>query len=265
MHHHLDAYAYTNRLRSLPPQQKLSFALVVMGIALVAHPITQGLIVIWLSIWTVGYARIPARVYGSVLGVMLVFLLTSIPALVLEIVPLHQRAMVQENSWAGLVVGNWYGFISQPGLLQAVAVGMRSLACTACLLFILFTIPFAELLAVLRQCRVPTVFIDLLLLMYRFIFLLLDVLTQLQLAQRARGGYRTRQRWMQSARLLVSQLLVRSLQRYQQFSLGLAARGFNGNLHVESNVSYCYSKRYAVESLLGCVGLVVLDFNVSSG
>jgi cobalt/nickel transport system permease protein len=262
MHHHLDAYAYTNRLRPLPPQQKLIFALVVLGIALMAHPATQGLIFIWLSVWIVGYARIPVRVYGSVLVVMLLFLLTSIPALVLEIVPVHQRAMIQTNSLGGLVVGNWYCFISQPGFIQAMEVAVRSLACTACLLSILFTIPFAELLSILRQCRIPTVLIDLLLLMYRFIFLFLDVLTQLQLAQRARGGYRTHQRWMHSAGLLVSQLMVRSLQHYHRSSLALASRGFNGNFQVYSNPSYRYSKRYAIESLVGCVGLVILDFRV---
>ncbi|MBD2315087.1 cobalt ECF transporter T component CbiQ [Desertifilum sp. FACHB-1129] len=259
MHHHLDAYAYTNRLRPLPPQQKLIFALVVLGIASIAHPATQGLILIWLSVWIVGYARIPPKVYGSVLGVMLIFLLTSIPALVLEIVSANQRALVQANSVGGWVVGNWYCFISRSGLVQAAEVGMRSLACIPCLLLILFTIPFAELLGVLRQWRVPGVLVDLLLLMYRFIFLFLDVLTQLQLAQRSRGGYRTRQRWMYSAGLLASQLVVRSLQRYQQFSLGLATRGFNGDFQVYANPSSRYSRRYAIESLVGCVGLVILE------
>jgi cobalt/nickel transport system permease protein len=163
MHHHLDVYAYTNRLRPLLPQQKLIFALVVLAIALIAHPATQGVIFIWLSVWTVGYARTPFRVYRSVLVVMLLFLLTSVPALVLEIVPVEQRALTQTNSFGGLVVGNWYGFISQSGLVQAIEVGARSIACTSCLLFILFTIPFAELLSILRQCRIPTVLIDLLL------------------------------------------------------------------------------------------------------
>lgn len=85
---------------------------------------------------------------------------------------------------------------------------------------------------------------------------------QLQLAQRARSGYRTRQRWMYSAALSGSQLIVRSLQRYQQFSLGLAARGFNGDFHVYSNLSDRYSKRYAIESLIGCAGLVILDLRL---
>ncbi len=259
MHHHLDAYAYTNRLKHLPPQQKLLFALVTLAIALVAHPVIQGAIFLWLSGWTLGYARIPAKVYGRVLAVIMLFLLTSLPALVLEVVPANQLASVQASAFSGLMMGDWYLFVSNPGLTQTVAVGMRSLACVSCLLFILLTIPFTEILLVLRQCRVPTVLLDLLLLMYRFIFLFLDVATQLQLAQQARGGYRTRRRWLQSAGLLAGQLLVLSLHRYQQFALGLAARGFTGKFQVYSTQTYRFSPRYAWESLLGCISLVFLN------
>ncbi|XGB39116.1 MAG: hypothetical protein LVT47_13600 [Cyanobacteria bacterium LVE1205-1] len=70
-------------------------------------------------------------------------------------------------------------------------MGIRSLACFAGLLFIIFTIPFTDLLSIGRQWRVPTILIELLMLMYRFIFMFLDVLLQLQLAQRARGGIAT--------------------------------------------------------------------------
>jgi len=260
MHHHLDAYAYTNRLKWLPPQQKLIFALVLLGIALVSQPLTQSIIFVWMSGWIVGYARIPGRVYGSVLSVMLVFLVMSLPALLFEVVSVEQLLDVQGRSLYGILLfKTWYLFLSKASLGQVTAVVMRSLASTACLLFILFTIPFTELLRILRQCRIPAVLLDLLLLMYRFIFLFLDVLTQVQLAQQARGGYRTRQRWMVSAGLLAGQLVVRSLQRYQQFSLGLAARGFNGEFQVYASQTYCFSQRYALESLMGCIGLIWVD------
>lgn len=262
MHHHLDAYTYTNRLRQVSPQQKLWFAIAVLLIALMTHPITQLLIAVWLGVWTVGYARIPAKIYLNVLMVAGLFLLTSIPALILEVVSVEQIASVQMDRVTGVAVGNWYLFVSHSGLIQALQIGLRSLACTSCLLFVLFTIPFTDLLQVLRQWRVPTLLTELLLLMYRFVFLFLDVVTELQLAQRARGGYRTRQRWMYSVGLLVSQLLVRSLQHYHQFSLALAARGFNGDFQVYSNQPYTYSKRYALESLMGCIGLVILEFRV---
>jgi cobalt/nickel transport system permease protein len=259
MHHHLDVYTYTNRLRQISPQQKLLFAIAAILIALITHPITQLLIVVWLAVWTVGYARIPAKVYCNVLMVAGLFLLTSIPALVLNLVSVEQIASVQQDQVVGVAIANVYLFISRSGLVQAFQIGARAIACTSCLLFVLFTIPFTDLLQVLRQWRVPILLTELLLLMYRFIFLFLDVLTELQLAQRARGGYRTRQRWIYSVGLLVSQLLVRSLQHYQHFSLALAARGFNGNFQVYSHQSYVYSKRYAIESLVGSVGLMILD------
>ena len=259
MHHHLDAYAYTNHLKQLPPLQKLLFALTTLAIALLAHPLTQAAIFVWLNLWTIGYARIPIKAYGRVLAVVSIFLLTSLPALLINAIALDEITAIQANSLGGLEIGNWYLFVSYSGLMQAMEIVVRSLACFSCLLFILFTIPFAELLSILRQCRFPPVLLDLLLLMYRFVFLFLDVATQLQLAQQARGGYRTRQRWMQSVALLAGQLVVRSLQRYQQFSLGLTARGFNGQFQVYSTQSYRYSQRYAIESLLGCIGLVIFE------
>lgn len=260
MHHHLDVYAYQNRLRQIAPVQKFGFAIVVLFIALMVHPISQLLIVIWLAVWTIGYARIPAKVYFQLLAVSGIFLMMSIPALVLNAVSIDQIASIRGDEVQGVAIGSWYLFISRSGIIQVAQIVMRSLSCTSCLLFILFTIPFTDLLNLFRQLRVPTLITELLLLMYRFIFLFFDVVTELQLAQQARGGYRTRKRWMYSVGLLISQLLVRSLHHYRDFSLALNARGFNGTFEVYSIQKHYYSKRYAIESVLGCLGLLILEF-----
>lgn len=261
--HHLDVYTYKNRLRQVSPQQKLLFAIAILLIALLTHPLSQLLIALWLSVWIVGYARIPIQVYLRVLLLSAAFLLASIPALVVEFIPIEQIAAVQADRITGFALGSWFLFVSRSGLMQAVEIASRSIACTSCLLFVLFTIPFTDLLQVLRQWRVPVLLIELLLLMYRFVFLFLDVVTELQRAQQARGGYRTRRRSLHSVGLLVSQLLVRSLQHYHQFSLAIAARGFNGTFQVHSIQPFTCSNRYAIEALIGCVSLVLLDFNLS--
>lgn len=259
MHHHLDVYTHANRLRHIAPQQKLIFAIVLLLIALITHPITQLFIAVWLALWTIGYARIPAKVYWRVLLVAGLFLLTSLPAFILNIVSVSQTAAVQADAIAGVTLGELYLYGSRNGIFQAFQIAMRSIACTSCLLFVLFTVPFSDLLQVLRQWRVPVLLTELLLLMYRFVFLFLDTLTDLQLAQRARGGYRTRQAWMRSVSLLVSQLLVRSLHHYHQFSLALASRGFNGNFQIYTDSPHTYSRRYAIESLFGCLFLLFFD------
>ncbi|MEO0827408.1 MAG: hypothetical protein AAFY67_17515 [Cyanobacteria bacterium J06642_9] len=52
MHHQIDTLAYTNRLRYLPPEHKLGFAiaLFVLGYAapLIVPLIVQGMIAVWI-------------------------------------------------------------------------------------------------------------------------------------------------------------------------------------------------------------------------
>jgi cobalt/nickel transport system permease protein len=259
MHHALETYAATNRLRDVDPAQKLGFALGLLLLSLGLNPLTQLLVTLWLAMWIVGYAKIPARVYLQVLALAMVFMLTSSLALVLNWVPQEQwGVMTTDRLWAWPILGG-YGLVSRSGLVQAGTIAARSLAGTSCLLLIIFTTPITELLQTLRQMRVPEVLLELMLLMYRFIMLFWEVIFDLQLAQQARCGYRTRRRWLVSVSLIVSQLLLRVLRYYQDFTLALQARGFNGHFRLYSDRSYYFSRRYALEAIGGC--LLLLSIN----
>jgi cobalt/nickel transport system permease protein len=256
----IDTLAYTNRLRHLPAEQKLIFALGALLIALITHFPAQFLIILWMGVWTVGYARIPAKIYLKLLVLASLFLLMSLPALLVNIVAVAQIHEVQADQWGGMNWGAWYVYISQSGVKQAWVVFWRSLACISSLFFLLCTVPLPELLQTMRRFGVPTILTDLLLLMYRFVFLLLKTAAELKLAQQARGGYRTWGRAMYSSSLLIGQLLQRTLQRYHQFSLGVAVRGFRGEFPVWYPPAYRYSRRYAIEAIVGYCGLLGLDW-----
>ena len=255
----IDAIAYRNRLRYLPPAQKLGFALVVLFIALFSHALTQFLIILWMGVWTVGYAGIRCRVYLRLIALASLFLLLGLPALIVNIAPMTQIEVAQTDQWGGMNLGSWYVYISRSGSQQAGVVFMRSLACVSCLFFILCTVPFIEIVQTMRRLNVPVILTDILLLMYRFVFILLKTAKELKLAQQARNGYRNWRLTMHSLGLLVGQLFLRTLQRYHQFSLGLAARGFTGEFPVGLLHHYRYSKRYAVEAVLGCGGLLGVE------
>ena len=263
---HIDTLAYTNRLCRLPPEQKLGFALVLLVIAYLTPIPIQLLILGWVSIWIAIYARIPVGVYLRLLWLTAMFWLSSVPAIVLNGVgfaDLVGNASLLANRvrldvlW-GWQVGDYYLYISQHGLIQAGELGVRTIATSACMYLILLTVPFVAMLDIFRRCGCPTLLTELLFLMYRFIFILLDTAQELWIAQNARGGYRTRRLWMQSIALLVGQLLRRTMQNYQQVSLSLAARGFNGEFQVWHSRSYQPSRRYSLEAAIGCTILVTL-------
>jgi cobalt/nickel transport system permease protein len=255
----IDTLAYTNRLRWLPPEQKLLFASTVLIIATFAHPQVQVLIAVWMSVWTIFYAGIPAKTYLRLLYFATLFWLTSLPALVINGVEISQGHLVPSDAVSGLTFGSYFVYISHSGIEQALAILTRAIASLSCLYFIMLTIPFSELLQVLRRVGVPVILTELLLLMYRFIFVLLNTTAELWTAQQSRGGYRTFTTGMKSLALLIGQLLKRTLENYRQVSLSLAARGFNGELRVWHPHRYHQSKRYTIEAIVGCAVFIGLE------
>jgi cobalt/nickel transport system permease protein len=264
MSHQIDSLAYTNRLRWLPPSHKLSFAIVLLLLSLISAPIVQLLISVWLLLWIVAYARIPAKFYLRLLSFPLSFWITSLPAFVINGVGTDAMQMVQSDVWQGwgtnwgTNIGGLYLYVSQTGLHQVSLLLARAIATTSSMYFILLTTPFTEVLQILRQLRCPPLLVELLLLMYRFIFTLLAIANDLWTAQNSRCGYRTWRRGMHSLGILVGQLLQRSLESYRQVSLSLAARGFNGDLRVWSSRPHRPSVRYSLEAAIGCILLIIL-------
>lgn len=261
MSHQIDSFAYTNRLRWLPPSHKLLFAIALLLLSLISPPLVQGLISLWLLVWLVVYAKIPLKFYLRLLAFPLGFWLTSVPAFVLNGVGLNAIPSVQGDVWQGwgMEVGGLYGYISQTGLQQGGELLTRMLATTSSLYFLLLTTPFTEVLQMLRRSHCPPLLVELMMMMYRFIFTVLAIAEEIWIAQNARCGYRTWRRGMYSLGILMGQLLQRSLESYRQVSLSLAARGFNGDLRVWNSATYRPSWRYSLEAILGCLILVLFS------
>lgn len=253
---HIDTLAYSNRLRHLPPAQKLWFALITLLLALVSHFPVQIVIFVWMSIWIAIYAGIPHRVYGGMLLGVSVFLMTSLPALVIEYASnmspeTQSDALWQMKVWGGQI------YLSYRGVIRAIELIIRCWASTSVLFFIVLTIPAIDLATTCQKIGCPAILIELSLLIYRFIFLLADTAQTIVIAQVSRGGYRTQKLRMNSLNLLVRQLIQRTVSRYRQFTLGVNARGFDGDFKFWQPQSYRYSQRYANESIAGCIMLII--------
>jgi cobalt/nickel transport system permease protein len=253
----LDTLAYGNRLRQLPPVQKLSFALVVLGIAIFSHYPVQIAIFLWLSIWIVGYAGIPRAIYISMMVGVMMFLVTSLPALIINFASNAQLASLQQERLWGVNFGDGQLYLSHQGVRQAIDILTRSMASTTALFFIILTTPFIELAETFNRWGCPPILTELLLLSYRFIFLLAEVAQKIVTAQQARGGYRTRRLAMNSVSLLIRQLIQRTASRYQQLTLGVKARGFQQEFRFWQPYTYQYSQRYGLEAISGCLLLTM--------
>lgn len=258
MHHQIDSLAYTNKLRSLPPEHKLLFAGLLFILGYIGPDYLQIIIVLWLMVWVVIYAGIPLGVYSKLLAIPLSFWLTSTPAFILGMTMNSLSDSLKGDVVWSLELGQIWLYISQQGLDQAKEAFTRTLCLTSCMYFILLTVPFSEVIRVLQKCGCPSLITELLLLMYRFIFVLTETATELLTAQKSRLGFRNWKTAMKSLSLIIGQLLQRSLENYRQISLGLASRGFTGDLKVWHSRRHKINWRYVYEAIAGYCFLLML-------
>jgi len=239
-------------LHCLPPSFRLGFALALLALGYMAPVGVQVLMILWLSVWLLVYARISLAIYMTLQGFALSFLALSLPAIMIQITA-WEPVVSQPLGW-GLRWGHLYFYVSEQSWPTALALLGRTGALNSCLLLIIFTLPVTELVGLLRMWGCPELLTDLALLMYRFVFLLMAKLRELLTAQKVRGGYGgSWRKTLQSISLAASQLLVRSLSELREFSLALECRGYEGSFRVywppNPHQSFCW--RYGLEAMVG--------------
>jgi cobalt/nickel transport system permease protein len=136
------------------------------------------------------------------------------------------------TNWA-IQVGPVWVSSSVQGLDLAIHLITRALGATAAMNFLALTTPLVDLVELFRGWHVPVLLIDLMTIIYRFIFVLLESLNRMHQAQDSRLGYHTSFfRTMTSAGLLGSRLFIDAYQRSQRLQIALESRGFEGELKV---------------------------------
>ena len=131
MNHQIDSLAYTNRLRGLPPTHKLLFAIALLILSLISRPIVQLSVALWLTVWIVVYAGIPAKLYLRLLSLPLLFLLASLPALIVAGVGGDRLHQIQWDVWQnrGMSLGSLYIYASRTGIHQMSLLAAKLKVC----------------------------------------------------------------------------------------------------------------------------------------
>ena len=80
-------------------------------------------------------------------------------------------------------------------------------------------------LPLLRRLRVPSVIVDIMFVVYRLLFILVERLAAMRTAHEARLGYASVRNTFRSSGLIGANLLVVALKRARGMEMGLASRG----------------------------------------
>jgi cobalt/nickel transport system permease protein len=223
----IDTYAYTNRFKSLHPLEKTIFSLVVLGICLAFSDPGLYIFVVFSMMGIIsGWAGIPLRFYLKILAFPLPFVLLGVLTIICN--------FSQDPARFDLKIRVFSVFIgtTAQSAAQGLMVLLRTYACVSCLYFLSLTTPMVDIVWVMRKLRMPPVFIEILSIIYRFIFELLDTAFWIKTSQDARLGYVNFRKAMKSLGFLISNLFIKTFQNYKNLTTAMESRLYSGEFRV---------------------------------
>ena len=120
--------------------------------------------------------------------------------------------------------------IRADGLELALLVLSRSLSGICCLYFLALTTPMIELFAVFKATKLPESLLELSMLIYRYIFVFLEMALSIKYAQTVRLGYSNFRRSINSMGMLSSTLFIRSWEQGDKLFLAMNSRCYDGKM-----------------------------------
>ncbi|OTA20299.1 cobalamin biosynthesis protein CbiQ [Xenorhabdus beddingii] len=222
----IDKLSYQSRWRDKDPRAKFALYLLFMAAAMGFSPIWQAMLVVGLAMLTRYLLRISLLRYLKWLLIPVGFLGVGLIAIVLSASPQEESLL-----W-GFRVGQYWLGIDPQGVKMANQTLWRSLAALSATFWFMMNMPFEQMIKLLKFCRVPHLLIEQILLTWRFIFIFLQEAMAIYHAQSLRFGYSSLRASYRSLAMLISMLFSRVMSRYQQMSIALELKLYQGDFHL---------------------------------
>lgn len=127
--------------------------------------------------------------------------------------------------------------IYQEGVSFAILIFTRCIAAVAVLNLLIFVTPITTLMDSLAWFRIPSVIIDTMMLMFRYISIISEESERMYKAQQSRGGHSRSISYLKKLKnygTLVGMLLIRSFDRAIKVGDAMASRGYTGKYRIFS-------------------------------
>ena len=165
----IDMLCYYSKLRYMNAMEKFTYAMLTLLFCVVSRSLAMAVLVLTVNgILTVRKGGIPFSRYWHYLMIPLTFLILSTLAVIINISPVPFDA-------AAVPLGTYYLTASYASIRKGIQMILTALASVSCLYFLSFNTPMTDVLSVLKKLHCPDLLVELMLLIYRYIFLLLDI------------------------------------------------------------------------------------------
>lgn len=255
-----DRYAYQSKLRHMDPVAKLVLSMAAITLCLVCRGVFTGICTLLImGALTTLWGGVRPRVFFRFLRIPMAFLILGCLTIIVESQPIGTTMLL------GVPVGDTVWGITPDSLHRGICMIVKSMGAISVMYFLSLNTPMTDLTWALRKLHVPQLMIELMDLIYRFIFVLSDTAGKIRTAQDSRLGYVGFRRSMNSLGTLASMVFLRAWNKGDKVYSALESRGYTGNLLTVSDTyekgTVCYLLTFVVAAIqLSCFFLEVCIF-----
>ena len=224
----IDKLCYQSKLRYVNAAEKSVYAMLTLVLCIVSRsPAVAAAAFTANGLLTVGKGKIPLSRYVRLLLLPAAFLVLGTAALVFNL----SREPLDAFAFP---VGEWYITGSRAARGQAARLCATAFAAVSCLYFLALNTTMTDIMGVLAKMHLPSFFIELMLLIYRFIFVLLETASAILTAQESRLGNRDFRTSVRSFGGMCAALFVLALKRSNALYDAMESRCYDGRIRVLS-------------------------------
>ena len=241
-------------LQSIDPRVKLISMIGIVVTAVAASTPIPLVILLVLVLGLAAAARIPLEffVYRSIIFVPLFAGVIALPLLFI----------IPGASMAEIEIGPYVAVITREGVYRAAQFFLRVWVCVASLTLLILVTRFSRIIQAMERFKVPSLFVTLTSITFRFIFVLIDEAYRMVVARESRSvGKESRIGALRSLASMVGTLFIRSYERGERVYMAMLARGYSGQLR-----SMDYMRLRTRDFVFGlviasiCLAIFLLDF-----
>lgn len=222
----IDAYAYNSKMRSWNAGYKVLLATVSLILCIAFNNIYVSVaVILMMGYLTVVIGGLEFDHYLSMLTIPIVFMVVGAVTIAIgySLEPMGQYHL--------RVFNLFYIYCSNQSILMAAVLILKALGAVSALYMMTLTTPLTELVSVLRKIHMPKLIVELMNMIYRYIFIMLETYTRLKNSAESRLGYCDFKTSCYSFGHIASNLFVVSLKKANAYYNALEARCYDGELN----------------------------------
>lgn len=221
----VDYFAYASHMRQWNASFKAFFSILCLILCILLDNIYVSIaVILMMGYLTVVIGRLSFHQYLSMLTVPIVFLFFGTVAIAIGF------SLKPAGQYCFHVLQLFYIYCSDASLWKAARLVFKAFGAVSALYMLTLTTPLSELIVVLRKAHIPKVLIELMNMIYRYIFIMMDTHNRMKNSAEARLGYVDFKTACYSFGQVAGNLLVVSLKRGTNYYNALESRCYDGDL-----------------------------------